>query len=286
MALSASGRCGFVESVQRILRGERAMVIRRGRMSTWCRGARPVQRCTLVLAGVSLAVASGCALDKRDALHFLPAHEHDVSAIEYRVGIPDTVGISAPRVLEIDGESQTIHPDGKISLRLLGDVKVVGMTAKEIAAQLEVLLSRYYLDPKVSVRVLGYNSKKYYLYGEVGGVGPKPYTGRDTLVDAIMNAGTSFTSWLSRVKVIRPSSGDGPVRSMQFNVKRMIESGDFRENILLEPGDIVYIPPTPGAWLHHRVRDVMYPVEPVARAYTAPGRTQDEIDAAYDDDDD
>ncbi len=225
----------------------------------------------LILGIVAAALCStGCAVKNADMLHFLREHEHEVSALEYRVGIPDTVGISAPRILEIDGESQQLQPDGKINLRLLGPVKVVGMTGKEIAAKLEVLLSRYYVNPKVSVRVLGYASVKYYVYGETVGAGPRPYTGRDTLLDAVLASGMNFSSWTSRVKVIRPSHGETPVRTLTVDVDRMIQTGDWSKNILLEPDDIVYIPPTPVAWLTNRVREVLSPVGPLLSAYTAP----------------
>ena len=120
---------------------------------------------------------------------------------------------------------------------------------KEIAAKFEVLLSRYYVDPKVNVVVAGYRSKKYYVYGQVEGAGVKSYTGRDTLLDAVLRSVPDFRSWTSRVKVIRPSHGDVPVRTIRVNVDRMVKVGDWSKNILLEPDDIVYIPPTVGAWL-------------------------------------
>lgn len=221
-----------------------------------------------------LAAVGGCAASNRDTLHFLREHEHEVSAIEYRVGIPDGIAISSPRVMEIDGETQRIQPDGKISLRLLGDVKIVGMTAKEIAAKLEVLLSRYYVDPKVSVRVVNYQSKKYYVQGQAANVGPRAYTGRDTLLDAVVRSGTSFLSWTSRVKVIRPSHDGKEVRTLEIDVDHMVKTGDWSKNILLEPNDMVYIPPTPTAWLGHRVREVIYPFAPAAQAYTLPAQVQ------------
>ncbi len=227
-----------------------------------------------------LVCATGCSVDNTDMLHFLREHEHQVSAMEYRVGIPDTIAISAPRILEIDGDSQQIQPDGKIGLRLLGPVKVVGMTAKEIAAKLEVLLSRYYVDPKVSVRV-GFASKKYYVCGQ-GSVGPRPYTGRDTLLDAVLSSGVNFLSWTSRVKVIRPAHGEHPVRTIVVDVDKMIKTGDWSKNILLEPDDIVYIPPTPSAWLGQRVQEILYPVGPVVRAYTGPANAYYSMEGAYD----
>ncbi|MFQ5592378.1 MAG: polysaccharide biosynthesis/export family protein, partial [Phycisphaerae bacterium] len=195
-----------------------------------------------ILQLVALALScAGCAPRNGDMLHFLREHQHEVSAMEYRLGIPDTIGISAPRVPEIDGETQQIQPDGKINLRLLGEVKVVGMTTKEVAAKLEVLLSRYYVDPKVSARVLGYMSKKYYVHGQTR-PGPRPYTGRDTLIDAVLSGGVDYTSWTGRVKVIRPSHGETPVRALTVNVDKMIRKGDWSRNILLEPDDVVYIP--------------------------------------------
>ena len=219
---------------------------------------------------VTLLGCTGCAAKNVDMLHFLREHEHQVSAIEYRVGIPDTVGISAPRILEIDGEAQRIQPDGKVNLRLLGEIKVVGMTAKEIAAKLEVLLSRYYVEPKVSVRVLKYASKKYYVYGQARSPGPVPYTGRDTLLDAVLKSGVDFTCWTARVKVIRPAHGETPVRTLEVNVDRMIKTGDWSQNILLEPDDLVFIPPTPFAWLGQRIQEVLFPIGPVVQAYTTP----------------
>jgi len=233
----------------------------------------------------ALSTLSGCASSNKDALHFLREHEHEVAAIEYRVGIPDGVAVSAPRVLEIDGETQRIQPDGKISLRLLGDVKVVGMTTKEIAAKLEVLLSRYYSDPKVSVRIVAYDSKKYYVYGQASNVGPRPFTGHDTLLDAVIRSGTNFLSWTSRVKVVRPAHDDIPVRTLEIDIDRMVQSGDWTNNILLEPNDMVYIPPTPAAWLGLRVREVIYPFAPAAQAYTMPAQVQS-LQHVYDGDND
>ena len=219
---------------------------------------------------VGVLASTGCAAKNADMLHFLREHEHEVSAIEYRIGIPDTVGISAPHVLEIDGEAQQIQPDGKINLRLLGEVKVVGMTAKEIAAKLEVLLGRFYVDPKVSVRVISYLSKVYYVHGQADAPGPRPYTGRDTLIDAVLDAGIGFMSWTSRVTVTRPSHDDTPARTLLVNIDQMLKTGDWSDNILLEPDDIVFIPPTPLAWVGQRVQELLYPVSPVIQAYTAP----------------
>ena len=206
----------------------------------------------------------------RDILDFLQAHEHDVSAIEYRLGIPDAIAISAPRILEIDGESLGIQPDGKIHLRLLGDVKIVGMTPKEVAGKLEVLLKKYYVDPKISVRVAVYASKKFYIVREDGQTGSLPYTGRDTVMDVVALAGTSFLSWTKNVKIIRPHHTEEGRKIIRVDVDKMLRTGDVSANLLIEPNDIVVIPPTPVAWVGFRIRELLWPIGPAFQAYAAP----------------
>jgi len=234
----------------------------------------------LALATPILLYLSGCAPKNTDMLHFLRESEHNVSAIEYRVGMPDNIRISAPRILEIDGVDQRIQPHGKITIRLLGPVKVVDMTAKEIATKLEVLVGRYYVDPKVSVKI-GFASKKYYVHAR-GGTTARPYTGRDTLFDAVAPFAGDFRAWTSRVRVIRPSHGETPVRTITVNVDNMIKKGDLSKNILLEPGDIVSIPPTPLAWFSDRIRELIYPAAPALAAYRTPADFIN-TNSAYDD---
>lgn len=249
-------------------------------------GSAPRKLALPLLMAPALLAAAGCSHKNEDILDFLQAHEHETSAIEYRVGVPDSILISAPRILEIDGEAARIQPDGKISLRLLGDVKVSGMTAKEIGAKLEVLLNEYYVDPKVSVRIAGYNSKKYYVFGEVGGVGPHTYTGRDTLMDVIARSGVTFMSWTSQVKILRPSPNEKDRRTIVVDVDHMIRTGDVSANVLIEPEDIVYVPPTPLAWVGQRIREVLFPIAPVMEAYKTPAQIMDASDEYKEEDDD
>jgi protein involved in polysaccharide export with SLBB domain len=222
---------------------------------------------------------------------FLKAHEHEVSAIEYRVGIPDVISISAPQVLEIDRVSQQIQPDGKISLRLLGQVKVVGLTEKEIAAKLVTLLQPYYEEPRVQVRVVRYESKRIYVAGLVGnanlnGGGQQagelwssvPYTGRDTVLDVLSRVGFSFIAWRSQVHVVRSSPYPGEQREIILDVDHMIATGDTSRNVLLQPNDIVYVPPTPLGWLGLRVQEVLFPLQPMIQAYSTPAQVMASTD--------
>ncbi len=230
----------------------------------------------MFLAAVGVGMATfGCKNKHEDLKVFLKAHEHKVSASSYRVQPPDVLMISAPGCPEVDGDGQVVRIDGMISLRLLGEVRVVGLTPSEIAAKLEKLLKRYYVDPKVHVRVGGYNSKRYYVFGEVASPGPRPYTGRDTLMDALAESQPSFLAWRSQVKIVRPSPDKYEKHTLTIDVDKMIQEGDMRTNVLLQEGDVIYVPPTPLAWMGLRIREALWPVAPIVSAYTTPAGLMD-----------
>jgi len=225
-----------------------------------------------LLTGAATLLLTGCATTHEQLVDFLHAHDVEVSTGHYVVHPPDVIAVHAPDSPEIDGAQQVVRPDGKVVLRLLGDVDVAGMTTEEIAAKLKAQLSRYYIDPQVLVQVASYRSQFYYVFGEVSGAGPKYYTGRDTLLRALAEAGPTYLAWRSRIRVIRPSAEEGGQRIIVVDLDRMVKGGDLSQNILLQPGDIVEVPPTPLAWIGHRVREVLYPVNPVLSAYNAPAR--------------
>ncbi len=71
-------------------------------------------------------------------------------------------------------------------------------------------------------------------------------------------------------KLVDPLHGEMPVRTIMVNVDKMLKGGDLSKNILLEPDDIVFIPPTPLAWFSQRLRELIYPISPAVEAYQAP----------------
>lgn len=223
-----------------------------------------------VWALVIAVLAGGCAPKHTDLKAFLQAHRHDVTGTSYRVEPPDVIAIESPNCPEVDGEAQRIRSDGKISLRLVGDVQVTGLEPREIGAKIEDLLSRYYNDPKVTVRVVSHESKHVYAFGQVTARGAFPFTGRDTVLDLLSRAQPDFLAWKAQVKVIRPSANPNERHEITINVDKMIESGDLTENFLLQAGDIVYVPPTPLGWAGLRIQELLFPISPALTTYQTP----------------
>jgi len=237
------------------------------------------------IAWLAACLAGGCGPTNDDIQKFVHDWETTVSATEYRVIPPDSIKIASPTAPEIDGELQQVRQDGKITLRLLGEVKVAGLTPVEIGHKLKGLLARYYVDPQVSVRVAGGGTKKYYVFGQVGRSGAFRYTGRDTVLSALAEAQPTFLAWKSQIKVLHPSHESGRRHIITVDAEGMMERGDLGRNVHLQEGDIVFVPPTPLAWVGLRVRELLFPVQPILQTAVGPAVAYDTFDDGFADDD-
>jgi polysaccharide export outer membrane protein len=225
---------------------------------------------SLVTGLCVLCAVAGCSSSEEQVNAFLHDWEASVSASEYRVQPPDLLEFSSAQAPEIDAEQQIVRQDGKVSLRLVGDVKVAGLTPVEISRKLESLLEKYYVEPQVGVRVMGNGSKRFYVFGQVGRPGPYHYTGRDSLLYVLAAAQPTFLAWKSQIKVIHPSHEEGRRSVMTVDADKMLKQGHLEQNILLQEGDIVYVPATPLAWVGLRIREVLWPVDPILSAARTP----------------
>ncbi len=235
----------------------------------------------MAFAGSAASALAGCGPNQRDINAFMHSWEASVSGTEYEVHPPDSIEITSANVPEIDGETVAINPDGKVSLRLAGEVKVAGMTPTVIARKLEAILAKYYVNPVVSVRVAERRSKRIYVFGQVSNVGAHPYTGRDTVLSTLAQAKPTFIAWERNVKVIRPSHEDKKRHVVTVDTNKITEQGNLELNFLLEEGDIVYVPPTPLGWIGLKVQELLNPILPAQQAVTAPALTSNTIQNNY-----
>ncbi len=225
---------------------------------------------TALMLGCESAVHSTSNAEGENGL-FHQANKHQLASREYRVDPPDEIIVKAPNIKELDGQRQKVRPDGKISLNLVGDVYVVGMTPNEISALLKKLVSKYYeADPDVKVEVVA-NSKFYYVFGQgVARQGQYAYTGRDTVVTALANAGLADTAWPQQVRVSRPAKEGSQERATAVvDFKHVYQTGDLTQNYLLEEGDIIEIPYSPLSAWDAKTRRLLGPLTGTAGAVVA-----------------
>jgi polysaccharide biosynthesis/export protein len=173
----------------------------------------------------------------------------------------------------ISGE-RLVRPDGKISLGFYGEIYVAGLTITEVKDKVVRHLQKYLtdvaldlvivddtgqleidpetkkpkaIDPKdsttVFVDVTAYNSKNYYVQGEVLIPGKMPITGRETILDAINYAGgmTGQADHKGVVLYRQPLKG-GPLEALRIDIDQITLGDDLSTNYQLLPGDRLVIP--------------------------------------------
>jgi len=222
------------------------------------------------LAYLVAVTLSGCfSSNPKNIAAFVKPKQVDVTADKYVLMPPDEITISCSRVPEIDGQSQRIRPDGIISFESLGEIQVAGKTPEEVTLILEQKAASLYNlpgDKPIDLRIVAFQSKSFYVIGQVNRPGPKLYTGRDSVMNALADAGLNPMAWYDRIQVIRPSDiNDVPPKIFEVNFRHMAKHGDLRKNVLLEEGDIVYVPAHPLAHVALCIESVM---RPIARAFT------------------
>jgi len=90
----------------------------------------------------------------------------------------------------------------------------------------------------VFVDVTAYNTKNYYVLGDVQVVGRFPWTGNETVLDALQFAGGLVSSAEPKdIRLVRPARGGKPARVYKVDVAAIQERGDVNSNYQIFPGD-------------------------------------------------
>ena len=84
----------------------------------------------------------------------------------YTVGETDILEITVMRHPEVSGQF-VINNEGNIQYEFVGDLNVRGLTKDQVKKLLNEKLSDYIIDPEITVKIVGYNSKIIYVVGEV-----------------------------------------------------------------------------------------------------------------------
>jgi polysaccharide export outer membrane protein len=224
----------------------------------------------IILGGFLTIALSGCfSSHPRNIAAFAKPDKTNVTADKYTLQPPDEVEIHCARIPEINMQRQRIRPDGMVSFEMLGEVEAAGKTPFELAATIKQKASKLYMlvgEEPIEVRIIAYKSKVYYVLGQVNRPGVKVFSGRDSVIAALAEAEPNPMAWLERVQVIRPSE-DTSVKPKVFEVNfdRMSAHGELYKDVLLQEGDIIYVPPTILAAIAMKVEEV---IRPIARAFS------------------
>ena len=134
-----------------------------------------------------------------------------------------------------------VRPDGKISLPLLDEIEVVGLTPAELREKVMVEANKLVEDANATVVVKQINSRRVYITGSVTKPGAYQLTGPMTVVQLIALAGglVEFADG-DKIQIMRTEKAAQV--AFRFNYKRFSEGKNLEQNILLKPGDTVIVP--------------------------------------------
>jgi protein involved in polysaccharide export with SLBB domain len=162
---------------------------------------------------------------------------------EYRISPQDILDISVYQEVDM-AKTVRVSQDGYITYPFAGKLKVADLSVIQLEEKLtEILGKDYFVNPQVSVFVKEYHSRKVFVLGQVKSPGSyellpeKPMT----VVEAITLAG-GFTELSSenRTRVIRVENG--AEQNITVKVSDVTKKGDKSKDIVLKPGDIIFVP--------------------------------------------
>ena len=158
----------------------------------------------------------------------------------YRIGVEDEIGISVWHEPDMSA-NVVVRPDGMITLPLLNDVKVTGLTTSELQDMLTDKLKDFLKQPQVSVIVRQIRSRKVYLLGAVAHPGTYQLNNSKTVLQLLAEAGGPGPfAKLKSIYVIRHKEG-AEVR-LPFHYKKVVSGSKAAQDIILQPGDMVVVP--------------------------------------------
>ncbi|MCG8553310.1 MAG: polysaccharide biosynthesis/export family protein [Desulfobacterales bacterium] len=184
-------------------------------------------------------VASGTGFCQTDTYHIGP---RDVLTVSIYAG-----GVAQEKA------AVTVSEHGKINVPFIGSIKADGLTLTELEGAIRTPLAQdYFVDPQVNVQVKEYHSIRFFISGAVKKPGRYEMTSVTNFLELVARAEGLLKDRGSIAYVLREIHGISTEEDVKKAIKtnatikvdltRLMDEGDLSHNIILVPGDIVYIP--------------------------------------------
>ena len=169
---------------------------------------------------------------------------------EYALGAGDEISLDFPGRPELGGK-KIVGPDGRITLSLVGPLKVADKNRDEVAKLVVEALTPYYKDLTVTVNIDKYGSNRIVIIGSVQHPGVLYFDNTPTLLDVIArggllgNAAGNATGTGSAVRDGIPERCAiyrGNDQVVWIDLKQLLQTGNSMADLRLRRNDIVFVP--------------------------------------------
>ncbi|MHC4169422.1 MAG: polysaccharide biosynthesis/export family protein [Planctomycetota bacterium] len=156
--------------------------------------------------------------------------------------------------------TQTVRPDGKISLQLIPEVKAQGKTVAELRSELMKLYDPHLKAPEISVVARSFYNQRVFVGGQVLKAGVVQMPGKMTAFEAIMEVGGFDLRAAERKSVIVIRYSKGRRYAYKLDLKQAT-AGKESKPFYLQPKDIVHVPRTKIAklnqWIDQHINKII-----------------------------
>jgi len=192
---------------------------------------------TLALIIAVLGIALG-------AQSRLPQTADYIKTADYIIGPRDVLAVTVVNEPTLSGK-YTVVADGTVTYPLLGPVKVGGLSPGAVERELTTKLADGFLEkPVVTVSLEQFASQRVLVVGEVRQAGSYPLAGRTTVLEALLQAGAPTPTAGNEALVVHAGARAQATPSsavLKVNLDAL-QHGDLSQNVVLEAGDMVFVP--------------------------------------------
>ncbi len=183
-------------------------------------------------------MAASCAGTGGIHANTVPSKPEDAVRYQHRIIPGDSIHITLWEVDQPKEINAQVKNDGTIDIMFIKGLKVMGLTEEELNTFLTKELSFYYVNPQFTASLNAY----VYLLGEVKTPGAYTFEKGQSLVAVLAVAGgPTKDAKLRNTLIIRGDYHNNPT-VIVADTSRLLKSGDLSENVILQAGDIIYVP--------------------------------------------
>ncbi len=161
---------------------------------------------------------------------------------DYVLGAGDLLQVTVFETQDLNTEVR-VSSRGNVTLPLLGQIKMKGLTAREAEIEIEKQYrQRYIRDPHVSVFVKEHFGQRVTLVGEVKKPGTHDYLSKMRLLDVLALAGGLGDNAGRTVQIRRIGNDVDEQGTFIVDLDKLIKEGKTELNIEINGGDVIFVP--------------------------------------------
>ena len=161
-------------------------------------------------------------------------------APDYVIGSGDILAVVFWRQPDMSAEV-VVRPDGRISIPLLNEVEVKGLTPEQLRLKLTAEAEKFVQDPNVTVVIKQIHSRIVYITGQVARPGPYSLTTSMTVLQLLSTAG-GLLEYADEKNITIMRNVNGKTVNYTFNYKDILNRKNLKQNIELKPDDTIIVP--------------------------------------------